>query len=1139
MPTEPTPPTDPTALPSELPKQYEPATIESAIYGRWLESGAFRAVPNQSKQPYAIMMPLPNVTGALHMGHAMDNVMQDLLIRWHRMRGDSALWMPGTDHAGIATQAVVEKRLLELEELTRHDVGREGLVARIWEWKDQYQRRIVAQQQAMGCSCDWDRQRFTMDAVCSRAVRWTFFKLFRDGLIYRGTRLVNWDCFLQTAVSDDEIVHETVDGYFYHLRYPVIDPQPGEPTHITVATTRPETMLGDTAVACHPDPAGALDALVAETRERLRTAPARDRTAIEQTLAEIEARRETHLPGLLQFAEMARAGRKVMLPLVDRPIPIILDTWAKPALGSGCVKITPGHDPNDYAVWQRHRGEIEIINILNPDGTLNENAGPFEGLDRFEARERVEAHLQARGLLEQKEARQIEIGHSDRSKTPIEPYFSLQWFVQMGDVPGGITCGKGTPNAFTAPGLAQSAIDAVAGDWRSPTGRHVAFHPDHERYAGTYLNWLGEKRDWCISRQLWWGHRIPIWSGRLAGGDLDHVLDLLRPLLARDDVHVRVGGRDGESRALGVGESAEDLAREAAGGASVGAMDSASPAVGVEILVCLRDADADAAFADLLDGAGLVRDPDVLDTWFSSGIWPHSTLGWPDPATAAIEPGQLPLGPVDGRPDALAYYYPGSCLVTGRDIITLWVVRMVLMGLYNLGDVPFTDVFIHAIILDGKGERMSKSKGNGIDPVDIIERYGADAMRFVLCEMQTGTQDVRLPVQAISPFTGELIDLAEAKHGRGIFTYLDPKTGQEFDVLGTMPGVPAAKLVSDRFLIGRNFCNKLWNAVRFALMNLEGGAGVDPAGLNSNKPGFTPLHLAGLAPEDVWILSRLAATVAEVDRQVGAYNPAAAIGVARDFFWSDLCDWYLELIKPRLAGRGDAVDGLGGSQDARVARQVLAAVLDQVLRLFHPFVPFITEALWARLCAQAPVRGIDAPLPVSDQLVLAAWPSMPADWVDVDLDARFAFAQEVIRALRELRNQYNVAPSRKLAAVIRASGASAEALAALEHVLKQGAGLASLTIAAEATRAPDAAGAVLRDIEIFVPGVVDLDKERERLAKQHADLAARIEGIQKRLANEAFVTRARPDVVERERANLAELEAQAESVAGSLGALRR
>ena len=502
---------------SELPKQYEPSTIEQHISDRWLAAKAFAAFPDDRLQRYVIMMPLPNVTGALHMGHAMDNVMQDLLIRWHRMMGDNTLWMPGTDHAGIATQAVIEKRLLELEGKTRHDVGREGLVQRIWEWKDQYQKRIVSQQQAMGCSCDWDRQRFTMDDICARAVRWTFFRMFQDGLIFRGNRLVNWDCQLQTAVSDDEIVYETVQGHFYYLRYPVIDPKPGEPTYVVVATTRPETMLGDTAVACHPDPAGALNASIAEARRKIETAPARERAALEEELAHLESRRETHLPTLLTLVEMARAGRKIRLPLLNRVMPLICDEWAKPQLGSGCVKITPAHDPNDYVVWTRHQQEIDSINILNEDGTLNANAGPYAGLDRFVARQRVVEDLRVQDLLEAMEERAIEVGHSDRSKTPIEPYLSKQWFVKMGDIEGGVVCGRETANEFVAPGLAQAAMDAAQGTWRSPTGRQVTFHPDPVRYGNTYLQWLAEKRDWCISRQLWWGHRIPIWSGTYAG----------------------------------------------------------------------------------------------------------------------------------------------------------------------------------------------------------------------------------------------------------------------------------------------------------------------------------------------------------------------------------------------------------------------------------------------------------------------------------------------------------------------------------------------------------------------------------------------------------------------------------------------
>ena len=624
----------------EIPKLYEPQKYEPAVYERWLAADAFAAVPDGRAGRYVIMMPLPNVTGALHMGHAMDNVMQDLLIRWHRMMGDNTLWMPGTDHAGIATQAVVEKRLFELEGKTRHDLGREGLVARIWAWKDEYQERIIRQQQSMGCSCDWKRQRFTMDAVCARAVREAFFRLFRDGLIYRGNRLVNWDCQLQTAVSDDEIVHEKVQGHFWHLRYPVIDPRPGEPEYVVVATTRPETMLGDTAVAVHPDPAG-------ELRPADRRAAGAESTGASPRRA-----------GRAREAELeAPRGRADESPA---PPPAAPATWPAPAARSGCRSSTgpsrssstsgpirpsaraasrsrPAHDPNDYEVWERHKSEIGIVNILNPDGTLNANAGPYAGLDRFEARGRVVADLEARGLVESVEDREIEIGHSDRSKTPIEPYLSKQWFVRMGDVPGGIVCGAGTKKEFKAAGLAQAAIDAVGRDYESPSGRRLTFAPDHERYGGTYRAWLAEKRDWCISRQLWWGHRIP---------------DLARRVRRARSSPAIVGrlpqGRTGRRRGLDLGRGRAVADPSAAGRGGGRTLD---PATRYSLLVCFRDEAAEKRHAAAFEALGLVQDPDVLDTWFSSALWPLSTLGWPDPATAAVDPGQRTLAadPAAGR----------------------------------------------------------------------------------------------------------------------------------------------------------------------------------------------------------------------------------------------------------------------------------------------------------------------------------------------------------------------------------------------------------------------------------------------------------------------------------------------------------
>ncbi len=1095
-------------MPGELPKQYDPSVIESTTYERWLEAKAFAAYPDSRQGRYVIMMPLPNVTGALHMGHAMDNVMQDLLTRWHRLMGDNSLWMPGTDHAGIATQAVVEKRLLELEGKTRHDVGREGIVQRIWDWKNQYQARIVRQQQVMGCGCDWDRQRFTMDKVCARAVRWTFFDMFRDGLIYRGNRLVNWDCHLRTAVADDEIVHEEVQGHFWHLRYPVIDPQSGDPQHVVVATTRPETMLGDTAVACHPDPEGALEKLISEARKRVEQANEKDRPARSEELSVLEKRRETHLPLLLRLVEMAGEGRQVMLPLLYRPIPLITDVWAKPELGSGSVKITPGHDPNDYDVWTRHQDEIGIVNVLNVDGTLNENAGPYQGLDRVKARDEVIAHLKERGLLEAVEDRVIEIGYSDRSQTPIEPYLSRQWFVRMGDVEGGVVCGRGTKKEFTAEGLAQAAIDAATGDWKSATGRQVAFHPDPVRYRDTYVNWLAEKRDWCISRQLWWGHRIPIWWGSFGGEELRKAVASVVEQLGRGDVVARLSMPDGTSRVLAAGTLTNESIEEMAGDLLTGKDEL------VDVLVCLRDETTEEAVGAALEAVGLEQDPDVLDTWFSSGLWPHSTLGWPHPETAEVDDGQARLGAIGGAKDALEYYYPGSCLVTGRDIITLWVARMVLMGLYNLGDVPFTDVFLHANILDGKGERMSKSKGNGVDPADIIDQYGADAMRYVLCDMQTGVQDIRLPVQAVSPFTGDLVDLATAKHGRSIFTYVCPKTKKEFDVLGTMPDVPSAKLVSDRFDVGRNFCNKLWNAARFALLNLE-------------EYSFQPRQTADLGDEDRWILSRLSRAVTAVHRELENYNPSAAIAAAREFFWSDLCDWYVELIKPRMRD----------ADQAPVARQVLATVLDQVLRLLHPFIPFVTEALWRRLGEQCAQRGVDAPLEVSELLIQAAWPERRPDLEDDLLEERFRFLQDVVRGIRDRRSKYNVAPSEKIAASIRASGESAEILESLSGLLAHIAGLETLEISAQMERSKDAAVAVVRDVEIYIPGILDLEAEKAKLVKQRDQVAKRLDGARRKLENENFVTRAAPEVVDRERQRVTELEAELQRVEENLKGL--
>ena len=1078
----------------EIPKHYEFKDYENSVYRRWIEADAFAAIPDERSDTYVIMMPLPNVTGALHMGHAMDNVMQDLLTRWHRMEDMNALWMPGTDHAGIATQAVVEKRLFELEGKTRHDIGREALVKKIWAWKDEYQERIIQQLQQMGCSCDWKRSRFTMDAVCVRAVREAFFRLFRDGLIYRGFRLVNWDCQLQTAVSDDEIIYAVVQSHFWHMRYPVIDPHPGEPEYVVVATTRPETMLGDTAVACHPDPAGELENQLKLLREKIPTAPKKERPLLEEELARIEQHIAELLPQLLKFKEMAEQGRKILLPLLDREVPLILDEWAKPELGSGCVKITPAHDPNDYEVWQRHRDEIGIINILNDDGTLNPNAGPYAGKDRFDARAEVVADLEAQGLMHEIEDRQIEIGHSDRSKSPIEPYLSKQWFIRMGDIPGGIHCGQGTDRGFEAVGLAQAAIDATDRDYRSPSGRNLTFFPDHTRYGGTYQAWLAEKRDWCISRQLWWGHRIPIWHGNFERDSVPNILAVL-PDHTTDDLWAWIADSEGN---LFSPDRISELPQRGT----------------FDILVCPRTQEARDACADDLEAAGLTQDPDVLDTWFSSALWPFSTLGWPDPGSAQVDGGQRPLGSQGGLPDSLRYYYPGSCLITGRDIITLWVARMQLMGLYLLGDVPFTDCFIHANIQDGKGERMSKSKGNGIDPVDIIEKYGADAMRYVLCDMQTGTQDIRLPVQAVSPFTGEIVELATAEHGRTIFTYICPQTKKEFDVLGTMPDLPMAKIISERFDVGRAFCTKLWNASRFALMNL-------------GEHNFSALKDDQLADEDRWILSRLSHVVGRVTTQLREYNPSAAIGAARDFFWSELCDWYLEYIKPRFRNE----------DSAPVARSVLAFALDQVLRLFHPFVPFITEVLWEALGAQCAVRGLEAPIESPEQLISASWPIPMQDREDEAIENDFASIEEIIRSIRELRSRYNIPPKQKLGAKIKARPEKGAVMRRLEHLILLLGGLETLEISPDMERPAAAAVQVVGSAEIYLTGLVDPDKEKERLQKQRDKLLKDIQKAEAKLQNANFVERAPAHVVEEEKKRLSEAKNQISLIENGLAAL--
>ena len=947
---------------AELPKQYDPQEAQRRWYDFWLAQGYFHADPSSGKPPYTIVIPPPNVTGALHLGHALNNTIQDILIRWRRMQGYDTLWMPGTDHAGIATQAVVERRLREEEGKTRHDIGREALVDRIWAWKDEYEKRILGQLRQMGCSCDWERTHFTLDEDCTKAVRATFFALFKDDKIFRGKRLVNWDVQLRTAVADDEIEYVEQNGNIWTIRYPVEGSETGEA--LLVATTRPETMLGDTAVAVHP------------SDERYK-----------------------HL-----------IGRNVLLPLTGRAIPIIGDgILVDPEFGTGCVKVTPAHDPNDYATGLRHN--LPQINLLNPDGTYNENAGPYAGLDRIVVRKRVVTDLEAADLLVKVEPHKNRVGLSDRSKTPIEPYLSDQWFVRMDE-------------------LAQTAIDAV-------TSGKVKITP--ERYAKSYLDWLGEKRDWCISRQLWWGHQIPIWRPGDDWGTRDQIQETLEYLQTLKQTHPKsVVVKFPEN-----GQTAtEDDGRELNG---------------ISILVCLGFDTTEVARR--LESLGLVQDPDVLDTWFSSALWPHSTLGWPEQT-----------------PD-LAKYYPTSVLSTARDIITLWVARMVMFGQFNLGDVPFKNVYIHPVIQDGNGKRMSKSAGNGVDPVDIIELYGADALRFGLASLATETQDIRIPVEQ-----------KKLPDGREVNT-------------------------SERFEQARTFPNKVWNASRFALMNLEGYT----AG---------PIRPEDLAVEDRWILSRLAEVTTATTADLEAYRFAEATKRLRDFTWNDVCDWYLEFLKPRF--RDPAA--------RPVAQRILAGVLDGLCRLLHPIVPFLTESIWQALGEVASERGLLDPTPAAPSVCIAAWPDYPTTWADPEAESVVAQWQDKIAAIRNLRAERNVPAKAKIDPVIVASEPLLTTLRLGEPFILALTNAATVRITDEFAKPDEFASAVLADAEIVLPleGLIDKEAEKARVRKSIADLDKQIGPLQGKLGNEQFLSRAPADVVAGLQAKLAELLAQRATLEGLL-----
>ena len=1034
---------------NSIPNRFDFAEAQGRIYQMWLDEGCFRADAASDKPPYTIVIPPPNVTGALHLGHALNNTLQDITIRLKRMQGFNALWIPGTDHAGIATQAVVERRLKEEEGKNRHDLGREKLVERIWQWKEQYEKRILGQLQQMGCSCDWSRTRFTLDEVCERAVRHTFYDLFQKSYIYRGKKLVNWDTVLQTAVSDDEVFNKTVKGSFWHFKYPFVDPKPGEPEFVHVATTRPETMLGDTAVAVHPDPANALDKFEQELNEKLEKASDAEKAGIESQIEAAKQRRAEVLEGLIQLRDMALDGRKIMLPLMDRTIPLVTDSWAKPELGSGCVKITPAHDPNDYDVAKRC--DLPMINIMNSDGKLNAETGKYQGLYMKQARAQIISDLEACGLVDQIEDREIELPHSDRSKEPIEPYLADQWFVKMDT-------------------LAQSAMDAVS------DGR-VKISPN--RYEKGYLDWLSEKRDWPVSRQLWWGHQIPVWS--LPCENLDEV----------DDIKAKIESATGFSA-----DSASIQIEPCEETNEAKRLELELPACTIH--VCIKEPNEEFETAILAEG--FVREHDVLDTWFSSALWPHSTLGWPS------------------ETDDLKTFFPTNTLITSRDIITLWVARMVLTSLNNVGDIPFNQVYIHPKILDGFGETMSKSKGNGIDPLDVIEKFGADALRFGMAHLTTETQDVRLPVRFECPHCeapmeqtkkNRILPVVECKSCKKSFSTQWAET-EEHKALARGP------VVSERFEVARNFGNKLWNASRFAIINLQ-----------DFQAG--PINPSDLTLEDKWILSRLASVSQQVTTSFEEFKFAEATGELYDFAWNEFCSFYVEMLKERFV-------------DEKLkphAQRMLAYTLDVLLKLLHPVIPFITEEIWQTLSNVCPERGFNAPDTASDKLIAASWPTLPEEWKQPEIESQFSKFQSVLGAIREIRSAQNLGPKTSIEFSVKTDDATSELIKPMS-VFFESMAKAKLEETGPNVSAPKINATVSKtgmDVFVSLAGLIDVEAEASRLNKEKAKIENAVNGNKRKLGDEKFINNAPAEVVERTQANVADLESQLKKIEESLADL--
>ncbi|MDT9273845.1 MAG: valine--tRNA ligase [Limnospira sp. PMC 737.11] len=898
-----------TATIPTLAPQYDPFSTEAKWQQYWEQKQVFKADPNHPGEPYCIMIPPPNVTGSLHMGHAFNNSLIDALIRYHRMRGYNTLYLPGTDHASIAVQTILERQLRE-EGKTRYDLGRDKFLDRAWQWKQESGGTIVNQLRRLGVSCDWTRERFTLDEGLSKAVIEAFVRLYEDGLIYRGEYLVNWCPASESAVSDLEVENKEVNGNLWHFRYPLSDGS----GFVEVATTRPETMLGDTAVAVNPN--------------------------------------DKRYQNLI--------GKTLTLPIMNREIPIIGDELVDPEFGTGCVKVTPAHDPNDFEMGKRHN--LPMINIMNKNGSLNENSGPFVGQDRFVARRNVVKRLESEGFLVKIEDYSHSVPYSDRGKVPVEPLLSTQWFVKIRP-------------------LADRALVSLDNQ-HSPN-----FVP--QRWQKVYRDWLVKLEDWCISRQLWWGHQIPAWYAvSETGGEItDHT-----PFL---------------------------VARTAAEA-------------------------QEKAIASFGEGVKLQQDPDVLDTWFSSGLWPFSTLGWPEKT-----------------PD-LQTYYPTNTLSTGFDIIFFWVARMTMMGGYFTDQMPFQTVYIHGLILDENGKKMSKSAGNGIDPLLLIDKYGTDALRYTLMREVIGAgQDIRL----------------------------------EYD---------RSKDESPSVEASRNFTNKLWNAARFVLMNLKGQT---PAQLGT--PNFEELELS-----DRWILSRFNQTVKQTCDYMNAYSLGEAAKGLYEFIWGDFCDWYIELAKYRLQGDG------GVSQ--KVAQQVLAYILEGILKLLHPFMPHITEEIWHTLTQTGE----------QDCLAVQTYPVLQEQMISSDLETDFDLIIGTIRTLRNLRADADIKPKVKVTAILQSENAKErEILQRGEVYINKIAGVDNLVITEALTgNEGQTIAGVVGTIQALIPlaGVVDLPALKQRTEKKLAKIQKEIDSYTKRLSNPNFVDKADPQVVQGARDALAEAEKQAE-----------